>query len=74
MDLKSAVDYTGRSRCKMKKFVKLIFQFSCSLSVDNFIYVTILQNMLIISIRNRIEMMNVEYLYLKHRFILERKV
>ena len=58
----------------MKKYVKLIFQFSRSLSVDNFIYVTILQNMLIVLMRNRVEMMNVEYLYLKHRFILERKV
>lgn len=58
----------------MEKYVKLIFQFSRSLSVDNFIYVTILQNMLIISMRNRVEMINVEYLYLKHRFILERKV
>ncbi|ESE28603.1 hypothetical protein HMPREF9089_01515 [Eubacterium brachy ATCC 33089] len=42
--------------------------------MDNFIYVTILQNMLIVLMRNRVEMMNVEYLYLKHRFILERKV
>ena len=58
----------------MKEYVKLIFQFSHSLSVDNFIYVTILQNMLIVLMRNRVEMMNVEYLYLKHRFILERKV
>ena len=58
----------------MEKYVKLIFQFSRSLSVDNFIYVTILQNMLIVLMRNRVEMMNVEYLYLKHRFILERKV